>query len=181
MTATADPSIICDDSIGERALTIALGELGEREEGGNNRGPKVEAYLSSAGGKPGDAWCAAFVYYCYRAAAQAAGVVNPCPRTLAALRMWSLADPVTHTVMPARGRLAVLDHGKGLGHVSIVEEVLADGRIVDVSGNTNAQGSRAGDSVARHTWNPDNAPTERGARLVGFVDLGKAPTRPLVA
>ena len=62
MTAT-DPSPLCDDSIGERAITIAVGELGMHEEGGNNRGPRVEDYLRSAGGQPGDAWCAAFLYW----------------------------------------------------------------------------------------------------------------------
>ena len=88
---------------------------------------------------------------------------------------------MTHVVTPARGRLAVLDHGHGLGHISIIESVNADGSVVDVSGNTNAAGSRAGDTVARHTWHPDNALAERGARLVGFLDMNKAPTRPLVA
>lgn len=176
-----DATIVPADTLGLRALTIAVGELGQHEEGGNNRGPRVEAYLQAAGGEAGMAWCASFLYYCFRAAAQAAGLINPCPRTLGALRMWTLCDPVCHVVTPTAGRIAVLDHGKGLGHVSIIESVNPDGSIVDVSGNTNSQGSRAGDSVARHRWHPDNAQAERGAKLVGFIDLDRAPTRPLVA
>jgi hypothetical protein len=169
--------------IGEAALAVAMEELaaGVREVGGNNRGPRVEEYQRAAGGQPGEAWCAAFLVWCFREAARRLGVVTPFPRTRSALRVWTLADPVCHVVTPARGRVAVLDHGKGLGHVSIIEAVHDDGSISDVSGNTNSVGSRAGDSVARHAWHPDNAQTERGARLVGFVDFGKALTRPLVA
>ncbi len=181
MTAT-DAPLVCDpNDIGEVALSIAVAEIGVHEEGGNNRGPRVEEYLRAAGGLPGEAWCASFLFWCFRQAAQQLGVVCPFPRTRGALKVWSLSDPVCHVVMPARGRVAVLDHGKGLGHVSIIESVNADGSITDISGNTNGQGSRAGDSVTRHTWHPDHAQEERGAALVGFVDVGRAPTRPVVA
>jgi hypothetical protein len=50
-----------------------------------------------------------------------------------------------------------------------VEEVIGDGTIVTVEGNTNAEGSREGDRVARHRWAPDLG--TRG-RLVGYIDLG---------
>jgi hypothetical protein len=180
MTAPDTSPLICDpNDIGEVALSIALAELGVREEGGNNRGARVEEYQSRVGGQPGDAWCAAFAYWSFDEAARKLGIVNPCPRFRGALKMWSEADAVCHTPTPARGRLCILDHGKGLGHVSIVEVVNADGTITDVSGNTNEKGSRAGNAVARHTWNPGRALEERGARLVGFVDLSKAPTRPV--
>jgi surface antigen len=64
----------------------------------------------------------------------------------------------------------VLDHGHGLGHVGIVEAVVGDGTIVTVEGNTNAEGSREGDRVARHRWAP--ALGRRGA-LRGYIDLGR--------
>lgn len=180
MSATDVPILFTPDSLSARALDIALGELGVHEEGGNNTGPRVDDYLRSAGGVPGEAWCASFLYWCYRAAAQAAGVVSPFPRTRGALKVWTLSDAICHVVTPARGRVAVLDHGRGLGHVSIIESVNADGSVTDVSGNTNKLGSRAGDSVARHTWHPDNAQAERGATLVGFLDFDRAPTRPVL-
>lgn len=179
MSATdATPAIVpAPASLSLRALAVAAAEVGVREEGGNNRGRRVETYLAAAGGEPGMAWCASFLYFCFRAASQAAGVINPCPRTLGALRMWTLSDAICHVVTPTPGRVVVLDHGKGLGHVSIIETVNADGTITDIAGNTNQAGSRAGDSVARHTWQPDDALATRGARLVGFLDLDRAPTR----
>jgi hypothetical protein len=51
------------------ALAVALREVGVKEVGGNNRGPRVEQYQAVddiPGG--GYAWCADFVAWCYRQA-----------------------------------------------------------------------------------------------------------------
>jgi hypothetical protein len=63
----------------------------------------------------------------------------------------------------------VLDKGHGLGHCGIVEDLVGDGSIITIEGNTNAEGSREGDRVARHQWNPREG--KRG-RLYGYIDLG---------
>ena len=49
--------------------------------GGANRGPQVEAYLKSIGLGGGNAWCAAFVYWCINQAAAKLGQDNPYVKT----------------------------------------------------------------------------------------------------
>ena len=53
--------------IGRAALQQAQGELraGAGEIGGDNRGPFVKRYLAPAGLDEGNAWCAAFVSWCF--------------------------------------------------------------------------------------------------------------------
>jgi hypothetical protein len=85
---------------------------------------------------------------------------------------------VTHVVTPKRGCLVILDHGGGKGHAGVVTAVHADGTLSWGSGNTNAAGSRVGDSLLIKTGDPEKV--HRGS-LVGFVDLARAPTRALVA
>lgn len=48
--------------VGPRALQLALGELGNGEQGGNNQGPDLDRYRTGLDGRrgPGGAWCAAF-------------------------------------------------------------------------------------------------------------------------
>lgn len=152
----------------QRMLGAALGEIGVRETS-RNSGPRVDEYLSSVGLGPGYAWCAAFVHWC-AAQARPAGGDNPCPRTAGALKLWDMVPPRCIDVSPESGRVFVLDHGHGLGHVGIVEEVVGDGTIVTVEGNTNGEGSREGDRVARHRWAP--ALGGRGT-LRGYIDLGR--------
>lgn len=48
-----------------RIVEIARCEIGVREIGENNRGPRVEEYLRAAGVQPPGAWCAAFVRWVY--------------------------------------------------------------------------------------------------------------------
>ena len=136
------------------ALEIAVSYLGVHEQGGNNTGPEVDQYLASVGLSPGYAWCAAFLYFCFRQAIQrrpinlAPGVdyfppPNPCPRTGSALKLWKLSDMAWRDSNPAPGALYILDHGKGLGHAGIVETSDNTGVLTEISGNTNAAGSRA--------------------------------------
>lgn len=167
----ASPNLLIESAVG-----FAVSQLGVHEQGGNNAGPEVDLYLASVGLEPGASWCAAFVFYCFRQASQQLGAPNPCPKTGGALKLWKFADSHFHAVTPARGRVFVMDHGQGLGHVGFVEAVRDDGSIDSVEGNTNAAGSRNGDRVARHAWDPRAG--DRGT-LVGYLDFG-APL-PLVA
>ena len=48
--------------IATQALAHARADVGVREEGGNNQGPQVAAYLASVGLRPGNPWCMAFVF-----------------------------------------------------------------------------------------------------------------------
>jgi hypothetical protein len=150
-------------------LAVAVTELGTRESS-RNSGPRVDEYLASVGLDGGYPWCAAFVHFC-AGKARPAGFINPCPRTAGALRMWELSHPECRTKTPAPGCIFVLDTGAtgGAGHVGIVEEVCGDGTIITIEGNTNSEGSREGDCVGRHKWNP--AEGKRGV-LRGYIDLG---------
>jgi len=50
-----------------RLASIAMGQVGVREEGGNNCGPKVREYQSATWLEPAAwPWCAAFVDWCVR-------------------------------------------------------------------------------------------------------------------
>lgn len=95
----------------EAAIAFALTQIGVHEQGGNNRGPEVDQFLASIGLGPGYAWCAAFVYYCFRQAARQLGIMNPCPRTAKAVRLFALADAAWRDSNPSVGAIYVLDHG----------------------------------------------------------------------
>jgi CHAP domain-containing protein len=163
-------------SLQEAAVEIAVSQLGVHEEGGNNRGPKVDEFLASVGLDPGFAWCASFVYWCFRQAAQQLGLVNPCPRTAGAVRLWTLTEPICRDQFPAPGAIYVLDHGGGKGHAGIVESIDADGMISEISGNTNAAGSREGNAVARHAGRSPEV--VHGGKLLGYLCLDRAAQAP---
>lgn len=163
-------------SLTEAALAFAVSQIGVHEQGGNNRGPEVNRFLASVGLLPGYAWCAAFVFFCFKQAAQQLSLVNPCPRTAGAIKLWTLTEPICRVTTPAPGCIYVLDHGKGQGHAGLIELVNADSMISEVSGNTNAAGSREGNAVARHTGaSPE---TIHGGVLLGYLNLDLAAQAP---
>lgn len=53
-----------------------------------NTGEEVEMFQERAGGKAGEAWCAAFAYFCHSEAAALLGGFTTCPRTRAASFLW---------------------------------------------------------------------------------------------
>ena len=80
-TAAVAPAVVKTSSISPdraRVLSVASGEIGVREKTGNNDGPRVEAYLKSAGASVGDPYCAAFVWWVTR---EALGSASPYPRS----------------------------------------------------------------------------------------------------
>lgn len=162
-------------SLSQLAVEIARAELGVHEEGGNNRGPRVEEYLRAVGLEPGNAWCAAFVFYVFREASKRAGLVNPCPRVGAAIRLWKLTEPICRDSTPTVGAIYVLDHGGGLGHAGIVT-ALDDTTPIELSGNTFAtRGGRAGNCVAEHRGAPN---VTHGGVLLGYLQLDRAAQPP---
>ena len=158
-------------------VTSALHELALHvvEEGGPNRGIKVEAYQRAAGLKPGDPWCAAFVAW---NVATAKGVAKaPSWTSGSAITTWhrgsrnlaagDKATPVEAEALPAKvepgwiwvrattakAADAARKGGWVKGHCGIVVAVDAVG-FHTVEGNTNKAGSREGDGVWRklHKW-----------------------------
>lgn len=144
------------------------------EEGGPNRGAKVESYQRAAGLHPGDPWCAAFVAW---NVATAKGVAKPPSWTSgSAITTWhrgsrGLAAGDKATPLEGEARLkvepgwvwvrattakdadAARKGGWVKGHCGIVVAVDEVG-FHTVEGNTNKAGSREGDGVwgKLHKW-----------------------------
>lgn len=161
------------------ALAVAQTQIGVHEQGGNNKGPEVDEYLRSVGLEPGNAWCAAFLFWCFSQARLGTALVNPVPKVGSAIRVWRLAEPICQDTNPQIGYVYVLDHGMGLGHIGIVESVDANGIPAEISGNTfETSGGRAGNCVARHTGTPE---LTHGGTLLGYLDFDRAAQAPGVS
>lgn len=143
------------------ALQFAIGEIGTREvPPGSNRGPRVDQYLLASGVQPGNFWCMAFVYFCYREAASAAGIANPFPRTAhcqTAYNMVQAASPaniVTRAAAVANpglirpGMVFIHNYGGGRGHTGFVEAT-AGAALKTVEGNADPMGGSNGLEVLR--------------------------------
>jgi hypothetical protein len=158
-------------------VTSALHELALHvvEEGGPNRGVKVEAYQRAAGLKPGDPWCAAFVAWNVATAKKVAkapswtsgSAITTWHRGSRKLAAGDKATPMEAEALPAKvepgwiwvrattakAAEAARKGGWVRGHCGIVVAVDAVG-FHTVEGNTNKAGSREGDGVWRklHKW-----------------------------
>lgn len=145
------------------ALDVAITYIGVRETT-RNRGPEVDGFLLDVGLDPTKgsyAWCAAFVFACFKRAANDLGIPNPVPRTAGVLKLWDRA-PRWYRSKPAPGAVFVVDHGKGKGHTGFVE-ALSPLHLISVEGNTNTGGSREGDGVYRRT--------RRLNEITGYLDF----------
>jgi hypothetical protein len=128
-----------------------------REQGGNNRGPWVEALQRAFNGTPGQPWCAYFVcfvltlYYGGRAPFRMSG---GCDELLAAAVRAGRELPG-----PAVGALFFRLNPKDptdAEHVGFVVDVHPDGTFDSIEGNTSppatgTEGSRDGGGVYRHS------------------------------
>jgi hypothetical protein len=167
-------SLISIDDVVEGAVLEILALVGTKERAGTpNSGDVVDLILASVGLPPGQQWCAATVFYAFMKAAAKLYTVNPCPRTGHCLTMWDRALPHHRTQYARRGAIFIMDHdGDGperKGHAGIVTADDNTGGVLEqVSGNTNAAGSRSGDRVAKHFGHP--ALSHKG-KLVGYIDF----------
>ena len=137
----------------EKALEIAISQLGvEEKPKGSNRGPQVDQYLKSVGLDPTKgsyAWCAAFQYWNFEQASAMMARKNPLAKTGGVLEQWRLRKTNFRVHGdPRPGDIGILDLGKGLGHMFIVERVHND-HVDTIEGNTNDEGSREGYEVCR--------------------------------
>lgn len=141
----SEPELSLRDSV---QLTFQ-GELGVSEQGGDNRGDRVEEYLESCGFGPGYAWCACFTTWGF----EQHKVHNP-------QSAWSPdwfpegntvynrsenekftgdVSDVIGIYFPTKERIA---------HVGVIDKV-TENYVVTIEGNTNDSGSREGDRVMR--------------------------------
>jgi hypothetical protein len=160
--ATVPPIANPPTPLAKAVLGVAGKEVGVMEEPlGSNSGPRVNQYLESVGDKGGLPWCAAFVYWCFEAAAEALKTRNPATRTAGAIDVWDEATQRgIHRIQAAEaterhglvqpGMVFVIATGGGHGHVGLVEKV--EGVVLTtIEGNTNAGGSTEGIGVFRRT------------------------------
>jgi cell wall-associated NlpC family hydrolase len=134
-------------SAGLRALAVARGEIGVREQPpGSNDGPRLATYRSAvAGSYAGAPWCAYFVSW---AAAQAGAPIGDGGTGLGSVaQIHDWAQRTGRLVsQPQAGDLILF----GTAHVGIVESVNPDGSLTTVEGNSS-------DQVARRQHSPGEA------------------------
>ena len=145
-------------------LEIAKKEVGVKETGSSNRGPRVDEYQKATwlDQKDWGAWCAAFVCWCVREALvknkikETPGFQRP--RTAGAwdFERWSLAqDSTTQTRKPAGsdiqpGDLVVFK----FSHIGIAQTGPdKNGNFTTIEGNSNSKGSRTGGMVCEGNRN----------------------------
>lgn len=148
----------------ERLVLTALAEVGVKEVGSTNRGPRVDEYQRSTwlDQKDWGPWCAAFVCWVIRASMNLEKIRETDgfrrPQTAGAFDFenWSLAqDNTTQTAKPAgraiqRGDLVIFT----FSHIGIATSgVDEDGNFHTVEGNSNSAGSRTGGMVCTNIRN----------------------------
>ena len=130
------------------SLKTAQSQNGVQEIPRNsNAGPAVESYLKSVGLGKGYAWCMAFVYWSVKQAALQLNTTSPLVKTAGVLRQWNEVNSRMKTSSPQVGDIFIMDYGKGQGHTGFVVEILANGYVRTIEGNTNDEGSREGYEV----------------------------------
>ncbi len=137
--------------LAEKALEIAMLQIGRGETEANNKGPWVREYRRD---EKAEAWCAAFISWCYELAwARINGfekwaelpkdLKKRCPlkRSHGAKRLYKSLTKVPDGYKPEIGDIACWHRGaKGAatGHVGLVSAVKDDGVFFCVEGNRGA-------------------------------------------
>ena len=166
----------------KRIIFNARADIGVREVGGANRGPRINQMLRAVGFEPGAAWCAAAVSAWWRQA----GINSPNSASCLGWKKWAqenkawTKNPVTGGAIVYKG--VVCDkNGENCvlreSHIGIVESYNPDtGEIVTIEGNTIAKGyAREGGGVYRKVTTLKEilkTKTSKGftfQRLSGFV------------
>jgi cell wall-associated NlpC family hydrolase len=158
------PQILSNSTSGllAGAVSVACSQIGVLEQpAGSNRGREIEQYQATVGIDKGEPWCAAFVFWCFKQAADLLRQPNPVVKTGRVVEHWDLARKQgirTITTQAARqnpellkpGMLFIMATGGGTGHTGILEKIIG-GRLVTIEGNTNDTGSREGIGVFRRS------------------------------
>jgi hypothetical protein len=124
-----------------KVQAIYTSQIGVKELTGRNDGVAVEQFLKITGLGKGHPWCAAFVAWVYNKANVNAIRSAFCPN-------WFIKAKLTKT--PHMGDVVGIYFKalKRIAHIAFYDR--SDGAfVITVEGNTNAQGSRDGNQVAR--------------------------------
>jgi hypothetical protein len=143
---------------GAAIVAAASAEVGQAEQPpGSNDSPRIAQYRAATAGSPGPGpWCAYFTSWACRQAGVPVGDHGEGFGSVDALYAWAQrsgrAAPSGSGYVPKPGDLIVFNQ-----HIGIVENVLPDGQIQTIEGNSS-------DQVSRRTHAPGDA--------VGFVRTG---------
>lgn len=126
------------------------------EQGGNNRGPEVKAYLASVGLPEGHPWCAAAMHWCYR---ECGAVLEPAREYAMAQRWhrkearvwerkgWEYQPGDFKRISEDGDHFALWYENLGrIGHTGMIHKE-DEKWIWTIEGNTNPEGSREGGGV----------------------------------
>lgn len=148
----------------QRALARAIGQDKQEEKPlRSNWGHPVQDFLASVNLFQPAAWCMAFIYWCFKDAANQLGVGCPLKKTGQVLAQYHNTDPKNIVLVNTPsfrfepGDIFIMDLGHGLGHCGMVISVNEDGSAQTIEGNTNDTGSREGIAVeikTRHAVPP---------------------------
>ena len=140
--------------LARKVCETAAGYIGVRELA-KNRGPEIDAWLLRVGLDPTKGaypWCAAFAWCMLDDACQEMEIQTPIRSSARVLTMWQRVPSRLVSLMPRVG--SIFFHAtdpkdmSSTGHCGIVTSVAGD-HWVGIEGNTNGEGSREGDQVAR--------------------------------
>lgn len=137
------------NALTERALSIALSQVGVREET-RNRGKVIDGYNAEIGHDPtkADPWCSIFVACMFLRASKQLGIRCPVPLTAGC---WSLDERSPAAVRTKQAAPGAIFLTKGHHHTGFVESLDTGNPATfwEVSGNTNDNGSAEGIGVFR--------------------------------
>ena len=130
-------------------------EIGVKEvPPGSNGGPRVEEYLKSVNLGPGNAWCAAFVFWCFKQASSNLNCINPVFKTASCSNHWlktkglkiTMEEAIKNPQLVSPGDIFIIRRQSGKGHTGIVTGII-NGYIQTIEGNSNAFHSAEGEGV----------------------------------
>ena len=145
-------------SVGQKMLAAVQAEVGQAEQPpGSNDSPRIAEYRTATAGSGVGPWCAYFVSWAAKQAGAPVGEQGQGFGAVSALYAW--AERTGKTIpagsTPQPGDIIVW----GGRHIGIVENVLPDGRIQTIEGNSS-------DQVSRRTYGAD------GGGATGYVRIG---------
>jgi hypothetical protein len=144
--------------VGAKMVQLAQAEVGQAEQPpGSNDSPRIAEYRTATNGSGVGPWCNYFVSWIAKQAGaplgeagQGFGLVDAC---YAWAQRTGRANPVDSGRPPQPGDLIVWDE-----HIGLVEQVLPDGRVQTIEGNSS-------DQVARRIHDP------KASGVLGYVTM----------
>lgn len=162
-------------------VEAARKDLGKKEKPGNTgfQDPELEKAMKAVGWQPGWAWCASIQEkWIWEAFPNLKQEVNGyfVPSATATFRNLKNAGYKV-SMEPTVGALVYwqrMQDGNALwqGHAGVVSKVISPKEFMSIEGNTNAAGSREGDSVQEKSRQV-RSDVQNGLKVIGFVTFPK--------